>query len=186
MNKAKLRKQLIQKRDLISQTRREEAESLVFHKLMDSSYLDGCKIVYAYMAKGSEVCVTSFLKEAQKQGIKVALPVSRPKTHALDFYTVDNLDDLILGTYNILEPKEDKEKLVSRTNDKSSICLVPGLSFDSLGYRLGYGAGYYDRFLSEYKGISIGVCYKELYVASLENLDAKEKFDIPTDKVIVG
>ena len=74
------------------------------------------------------------------------------------FYIISSFDDLSAGAYGIFEPKEGcKEALF----DSETLCIVPGLSFDKDGYRLGFGKGYYDRFLASFPGKTVGLCYEE-------------------------
>ena len=76
----------------------------------------------------------------------------------MEFYYLRSFDeDLESGAFGVLEPKIGRcEKMTDFSN---SICIVPGLAFDNEGYRLGYGKGYYDRFLCNYPGVKIGICY---------------------------
>ena len=75
----------------------------------------------------------------------------------MDFYEVNSLEQLKKGRYSIMEPDA---KLCRQITDYSEgICLVPGLSFDLYGYRLGFGKGYYDRFLENFGGTTAGLCY---------------------------
>ena len=77
----------------------------------------------------------------------------------MDFFVVEGENDLSEGMYGIFAPKAECPVLRA---DEKCLCCVPGLSFDKKGYRLGYGKGYYDRYLSSFKGISIGFCYDAL------------------------
>jgi len=80
----------------------------------------------------------------------------------------------------VFTPKVDgREMSFGLSETDGGVCIVPALAFDENNYRLGYGGGYYDRFLRDYKGISIGLCYKELIM----NIPIEEH-DIPTDIVI--
>ena len=89
------------------------------------------------------------------------------------FYGADNLT---VGTYGILEPKEitvfDKEKI--------DLVIVPGICFNKKGYRVGYGGGYYDKFLSDYKGVTVGLCYE----ACITDEEFQQEFDRNVDYII--
>ena len=67
------------------------------------------------------------------------------------------LADLAPGAFGVLEPVPERCRLV--TDYSRGLCIVPGLCFDAEGYRLGYGKGYYDRFLSAFRGVTVGICY---------------------------
>ena len=89
-----------------------------------------------------------------------------------------SLDDLKPGTFGVREPDADKSRLYDCTG--RPICIVPGLSFDRWGYRLGYGKGYYDRFLTRYVGWTVGLCYSECVQYKLPH----GRFDKPVDRLI--
>ena len=91
---------------------------------------------------------------------------------------IRSLDDLEKGTFGVLEPKHKQCKLV--TDLSHGFCIVPGLCFDAKGYRLGYGKGYYDRFLSEFKGVTVGICYTSCVQYGLPH----GYFDRPVDILV--
>ena len=76
----------------------------------------------------------------------------------MEFKVVKELDCLSAGSYSIPEPPVDAETV---TDLSGTVCLVPGLVFDKAGYRVGYGKGYYDRFLSTYPGTKLGIVYSD-------------------------
>ena len=186
MDKSLVRQQYRGIRNALSITRSQEASSNVLNSMLDTHLLDGCDCLYTYVARSSEINTTPIINKALDIGVRVAVPVSITGSHMLDFYEIDNLDDLVLGTYNVLEPNISTSKMVSSTGTSHSICLVPGLVFDSLGNRLGYGCGYYDRFLSNFIGKTMGLTYKETCVKSLSILGALDEYDVAVDSVIVG
>ena len=95
----------------------------------------------------------------------------------MEFYSISSFDDLESGAYGIYEPKKECLKI---TADENTVCIVPGLAFDKSGFRIGFGKGYYDRFLSEFKGESVGLCYDECF----SDILIKDKFDMCVSAVI--
>ena len=93
----------------------------------------------------------------------------------MKFIKINSLSDLQPGAYGILEPKDGEEI----TDFTDSVCITPALSFDEKGYRLGYGGGYYDRFLADYTGVSVGICYEE-FIGGI----VTEEYDLPVDIVV--
>lgn len=75
----------------------------------------------------------------------------------MEFYLIKGEEDLEPGMFGVLEPVPERCQKV--TDYSGGICIVPGLSFDAGGFRLGYGKGYYDRFLSQFQGVTVGICY---------------------------
>ncbi len=112
-----------------------------------------------YVSTDIEVDTKAIIKRALEDGKKVAVPRCVPGTRLMEFYYIDGLDDLEPGAFGVLEPIPDPTKLM--TDFSNGICLVPAFSYDWNGFRLGYGKGYYDRFLSNFEGNMIGVCYSE-------------------------
>ena len=106
-------------------------------------------------AKG-EINVLPIAEHALGCGKRIAFPICNTYDCTMEFKYVSSLDELICGEYSIPAPPRDAETV---TDFSSSICIVPGLIFDSDGYRVGYGKGYYDRFLGSYNGSRIGLVY---------------------------
>ena len=91
---------------------------------------------------------------------------------------IDSLDDLEDGFFGVLEPDPQKAKKAETT--EKSVCIVPAFLFDENGYRLGYGKGYYDRFLSKFEGKTVGICYDE----NIRNSLMHGKFDRPVGLIV--
>lgn len=121
--------------------------------------------VFIYVSTPIEVDTLNIISHAAKDGKRIACPRCVDGTREMEFYYIDSIDDLEPGTFGVLEPKAEKNRLVTDFSD--GVCVVPGLAFDSGGFRLGYGKGYYDRFLSGYKGFTCGLCYLENVVKYL-------------------
>ena len=114
--------------------------------------------ILTYVSNDLEVDTLILIKHALANKKRVAVPRCIPGTHEMEFYKINSLDDLEIGSYNLLEPNINKcERIVDYYNN--TMCIVPGFSFDMRGYRLGYGMGFYDRFLKDFDGISVGLCY---------------------------
>lgn len=120
---------------------------------------------------------TSFLAvEILKQGKKLIYPKTIRDKFNLIPCIVNKIDDLSEGEYGILEPKSF-EVIDKRDID---LIFIPGVAFDKNGYRLGYGAGYYDRFLKDFKGVKAGICYDFQIVNDVY----KDEHDIKMDYLI--
>lgn len=135
-------------------------------------------ILFAFVSKDIEVDTTAIIERALKEGKKVAVPRCITESTLMDFYYINSFDDLVKGAYNIMEP--DTEKCVKVTDFTQGVCMVPGLVFDRSGFRLGFGKGYYDRFLADFKGVTIGVCYSRC----IENELPRGYYDKPVDLVV--
>ena len=115
-------------------------------------------------------------EEAVKLGKKVAFPCSL-EGGKLVFREINDLSELKSITHNIPEPTEQS---VAVSDFKGSVCITPALAFDTNGYRIGYGGGYYDRFLSSYTETAIGVAYDGMVFEALPHDD----FDLPVGIII--
>lgn len=115
--------------------------------------------IFTYVSKELEVNTTEMIQTMLGQGKKVMVPRCVPNTRQMEFYRITHLDQLEKGSFGVLEPRTDSCEQVS--DFSRGICIVPGLAFDREGYRLGYGKGYYDRFLSKFGGITVGICYAD-------------------------
>jgi 5-formyltetrahydrofolate cyclo-ligase len=134
-------------------------------------------IILLYFPTKSEPDLSALARRAWNDGKQVAFPISKTEECKLDFRTVSSLDELIEGAYGIREPREDAKRA---TLGKSALCIVPALAIDTEGYRLGYGKGYYDRFLSSFEGVAVVAIHSSLICKRLPRNDT----DIPIDTII--
>lgn len=124
-----------------------------------------CDTLFAFVSMPIECDTSKIIDNALLDNKRVALPKCKNKSGIMDFYFINSKDDLKKGMYSIFEPDSDKCKLV--TDFSHGLCLVPGLCFDFQGYRLGFGKGYYDKFLNDFGGTSVGICYSRYVEKSL-------------------
>jgi 5-formyltetrahydrofolate cyclo-ligase len=134
-------------------------------------------ILLLYFPTRSEPDLTPLAEIAWHDGKQVAFPISRTDSLTLDFRVVSSLDELCEGAYGIREPDGDAEETIVT---ERTLCVVPALAIDRDGYRLGYGKGYYDRFLSTFKGRSLVAIHSSLVCERLPRLDT----DIPIKTLI--
>ena len=137
-----------------------------------------CDTLFAYISRGIECDTSKIIAQAFADGKRVAVPKCREKSNEMDFYYIKSYDDLKSGKYGILEP--DPELCEPVTVFSQGLCLVPGLCYDLQGYRLGFGGGYYDRFLNIFEGITAGICYSKCTMNELP----RGAFDKATDILV--
>lgn len=155
--KKNLRTRYKNERLKLSPTEKQNLDEGVFNRFLKLNQYASSTTILAYVSTNIEVDTRKIIERALEDGKRVAVPYCVPDTRLLEFYLIDSLDDLTPGTFGVLEPTPDPEKRL--IDWEKSLCVVPGLCFDFNGYRLGFGKGYYDRFLSEYTGIRVGICY---------------------------
>jgi len=117
--------------------------------------------VLLYAATEDEIDIYDIARVALERGKKIAFPRCRKEDHTMKYHIVESLDELSPDSYGICEPPEDYPVYDPENDTGSAICFVPGLVYDKAGFRLGYGKGFYDRFLSSFKGSSVGIVYSD-------------------------
>jgi len=172
-----IRKEFSLLRDSIEKTEREARDAKICSLATSLVSFRHAEIILLYAPIKSEIDVMPIMKEALARGKKVAFPKCNTEERTMKFHYVTSEKDLEVCAYGIREPKEELPVYDPETTIGSAVCYLPGLAFDAYGYRLGYGKGYYDKFLNKYKGSSIGLTYTELITNSLP----KGRFDRPCD-----
>lgn len=138
----------------------ETIDREVYHAFIQNDYYYYCQDFLLYVSGEIEIgtrLIMEYIFADIERGNKLRLLVPRCEkgTNVMHFYQIDSFDDLESGHFGILEPKAYCKRIDEFVDP---MCVVPGLSFDSKGYRLGFGKGFYDRFLAGFKGITIGLC----------------------------
>ena len=118
-----------------------------------------------YVSTAIEVDTVSLIEQAWRDGKRVAVPRCVPGTREMEFYYITDWTQLEPGAFGVREPVPQRCKKL--TDEGKGLCVVPALSYDWQGFRLGYGKGYYDRFLSRFGGSLIGLCYAACVQRSL-------------------
>ncbi|MDE5984797.1 MAG: 5-formyltetrahydrofolate cyclo-ligase [Eubacterium sp.] len=174
--KKELRKELkVQRR---SMSNKAAANTKISNYLIESSIYKNADTILFYAALEDEINIDECINIALSQGKKAALPVCLDDKGSMKFYYINSLKDIKTGFFGVREPDTDICCEVADFND--SICIVPAIAYDKKGYRLGYGKGYYDRFLENFSFISVGLCYNELIMDVLPI----GEYDIPVDYII--
>lgn len=178
-NKQSLREECLAARKALTAHERSELDGRITQKLLTTSEYEKASIVLTYVSVSSEISTRQFIKQALSDGKTVAVPRCLPQ-HRLEFVAVTSLEQLMPAPFNLLEPPKELPAL-TEDSIEASICIVPALLVDIKGYRLGYGAGFYDRFLSAYPGKKICLAYH----SNLSKiLLPHTEFDVPVDMVI--
>ena len=134
-------------------------------------------VILLYFPTRSEPDISPLADIARRDGKKIAFPISITKDCTLDFRFISSPDELEIGAYGIREPRADAERA---TLSDRTLCIVPALAVDTDGYRLGYGKGYYDRFLSTFEGNAVVAIHSSLVCERLPRNDT----DIPIKTII--
>lgn len=179
LEKQRLREERLAAREALSEQERSVLDDLITQKLLATSEYAQATTVLTYVSVSSEVSTRMFIERALRDGKTVAVPRCLPG-HCLEFVAIASLEQLVAAPFNLLEPAKELPA-VTEDQRNNSICIVPALLVDTKGYRLGYGAGFYDRFLSTYPGKKICLAYQQNL--SREMLP-HTTFDVAVDVVI--
>lgn len=181
--KGELRKHFRNLRKSISDKSNKDYSICV--NVLESDLFNKSNPILCYYPLENEINTLPIIENALKYGKKVALPFCTDNNGNMDFYYINSFDDLKIGSYDIMEP--DIENCERVDDFSSSLCIVPAFSFDTKGYRLGYGKGYYDRFLKKFTFNSIGLCYNSFLSDSLpaDNYDIAVKYIATEDKITI-
>lgn len=157
---------------------KSETDRKICKNLIDFEPYRNADTILFYAALEDEINIDRCIEHALSNGKKVALPVCIDNRGNMEYYYINSLSDIKTGFYGVREPDT---VMCSRVKDFSnSLCVVPGIAYDKKGYRLGYGKGYYDRFLKKFTFISVGLCYNELVMETLPT----GEYDVPVDYII--
>ncbi len=156
--KQELREKYKRMRRELPAQRKAQMDASILQRLIATAEYRKAQGLVVYVSTPIEVDTHALIRKAWADGKRVIVPRCVVESTSMDFYEIRSFADLEKSTYGLLEPREDACRKVTRFSN--TVCIVPGLSFDTRGYRLGYGKGYYDRFLSNYYGgATIGLCY---------------------------
>lgn len=161
MRKVEIRNEIKSKRNVLTQEEINKKSEIIINKLIVTSEYKKAKVIFVYVSFGSEVKTHEFIKLALKQGKRIGIPVTDIKNKIMICSEIKNFDkELEKKAFGILEPKEEyiREILI----DTIDLLIVPCVAFDKRCFRIGYGAGFYDRFLKNLNKdiFTIGLAYE--------------------------
>lgn len=134
--------------------------------------------LFTYVSMPLEVDTLHIIRTALRHKKRVVVPRCVEGRREMEFYAIRSLEDLEPGTFQVMEPIPERCERV--TDYANGLCIVPALSYDHQGYRLGYGGGYYDRFLAKFSGVTLGICY----AGCVRKEIVRSKFDQPVGWLI--
>ena len=176
MDKKALRREIGAKKRALSAAEIEARSAVLAKMLYATEQYRAARSLYAYLSFNQEVRTNPIIQRAWADGKRVAVP--KVVGDEMVFIWIDSFEGLApQGAFHIMEPIEDGPI----ADDATALILMPGLAFDPQGHRVGYGGGYYDRYLAEQPHHpTVALCYDfQLY----DHLDVDD-YDVPVDVVI--
>lgn len=172
-----LREKYRSERAAIAVEERKRRDDAIANAAANMASFRLAEYVLMYAPTGEEIDVTDIARRALELGKKVLYPVCSKEEHTMVYRQIASLDDLRPGAYGIPEPPDDAPEYDPERDTGSAICFVPGLVYDRAGYRVGYGKGFYDRYLSAFAGCKIGVIYDDYILRQVP----RGRFDVKVD-----
>ena len=173
--KAELRKQVLQEMKALSQEQKQAMDRALTERFLQHPFYQEAKVIATYLSFPHEFQTQGLIKQALKEGKKVLIPKTYPKGR-MEFVVYDP-QQLAKTSFGLLEPQGDLEVVEPSQID---LIHVPGLAFTTEGYRIGYGGGYYDRYLEHFTGHTLSTVYPcQIQEFNLEN------HDIPVQEVLI-
>lgn len=191
MTKNEIRNEQRERRNRLSREEQIQFDRAIENQLYGTELYRSCKRLFIFVSFQSEINTHEIIRQAIAGGKLVYVP--KVEAQGMEFYRITGLEGLLPSKFGILEPqsaeadrfvpdREDLTQIDNKRINRDNLMLLPGLAFDFQGNRIGYGAGYYDRYLSRQP--------QEFYKAALaydfqvmEHIPA-EPFDIKADFII--
>jgi len=144
--KKALRKEILTKRKNIDTAEKEKMDKEILDRFFESKYYKEAENIFIYISYDSEIDTSEIIDKAFKDGKKIYVPRTEFETRLMDAVEITSFDNLIKSSYGILEPSIEDSHINPNELD---LIVVPGVAFDRNGGRMGYGAGFYDRYFKK-------------------------------------
>ena len=182
ISKEKVRKKAVETRDSIDEESRQQKSEEIAKKILEADWFKEADIVLSYHAFRSEVEVDALNRAVLTQGKKLYLPKTYVKEKQIRFFEITDLSKLKRGYQKIWEPTGEEPEFSFETvkeEQKKVLMIMPGTAYDARGYRMGYGGGYYDRYLEQTNCVKAGLCFESFLLPSVPH----EAHDVRMDRI---
>lgn len=176
--KAALREQILTQLNKMDQATYEKRSQALAEQLFQEKMWQNATTIGITIARFPEIATQAIIKQAWQDGKIVSIPETDNKTKAMQFRVYEDGDELCKKALGLYEPLESAA-VVPKT--KVDLLIVPGVLFRTDGYRIGFGAGFYDRYLDGYQGATISLCYPEQITTAFK----PEPHDLPVQKLVI-
>ena len=177
-HKTEIREYYLEKRRNLAPEVRAQMGEKICRNMISSATFRYADIILMFYPKDDEIDIRPIAEAALAAGKKIAFPRCNPEDHSMVFHYVNSFDELEPGSYNIMEPPAELPAFDrAQAETCNVVCIVPAVVFDKKGFRIGYGGGYYDRYLSGFRGTKVGMAYRDFIVNSVPH----SRFDLTVD-----
>ena len=190
ISKEKVRKKAVETRDSIDEESRQQKSEEIAKKILEADWFKEADIVLSYHAFRSEVEVDALNRAVLTQGKKLYLPKTYVKEKQIRFFEITDLSKLKRGYQKIWEPTGEEPEVSFETvkeEQKKVLMIMPGTAYDARGYRMGYGGGYYDRYLNAHEAEWKMIDFMTVFAAFSEQkmiLIPGERCDVKPDVIV--
>jgi 5-formyltetrahydrofolate cyclo-ligase len=182
MDKSTIRSTLLARRKAMAGDAKIRASKLITEYITERDVWKKAHTLMLYLPVNGEVDTWGLFDDCLNRKRRVLLPCCRKnEPGCMDFYRVTDKNQLVPGAYNIPEP--DRNQCTFMDDPRAEIILVPGVGFDRQGHRIGYGGGYYDRFLADHPmddALVIGLAF----ACQIRDLLPHDPWDKPVDMIV--
>ncbi|MBO0959501.1 5-formyltetrahydrofolate cyclo-ligase [Neobacillus sp. MM2021_6] len=175
-----VRNQIKESLTKISKPLYEDYSYKVADRLFKDEDFEKANVIGITVSKQPEVDTYQIIRKAWELGKQIAVPKCHPKDKRLSFRTLTEFSQLETVYYGLLEPIEAKTTEVPAK--QMDLLIVPGLAYTMEGYRLGFGGGYYDRYLPNFTGKTLSLAFEHQIIPNFP----VENHDIPVSKIITN
>ena len=185
-----MRKKAVETRDSIDEESRQQKSEEIAKKILEADWFKEADIVLSYHAFRSEVEVDTLNRAVLTQGKKLYLPKTYVKEKQIRFFEITDLSKLKRGYQKIWEPTGEEPEFSFETvkeEQKKVLMIMPGTAYDARGYRMGYGGGYYDRYLNAHEAEWKMIDFMTVFAAFSEQkmiLIPGERCDVKPDVIV--
>ncbi|GKV68082.1 hypothetical protein NCCP2716_05800 [Sporosarcina sp. NCCP-2716] len=177
-SKSIIRKSILARLDRLTEDEYDGRSARILSRLTEDGTFTNAHSVALTVSRGREVDTRRIIEACWQAGKRVSVPKCIPDTRAMDFYEIASFSQLEMVYLDLLEPIT--EQTVRTASEELDLIIVPGVAFSPAGFRIGYGGGYYDRFLHDFGGRTVSLAFETQLV---EDIPASPH-DIPVNKII--
>ena len=178
MDKKELRKVAKERLNNIDSTTRKRISNQIVHQLISSDLWKQADTIGVTVSSGFEWDTEPIIEQGWQEGKTIVVPKCTPENRQLDFYHLENFDQLEESFYNLREPNPARTTKVNK--QAINLLIVPGLLYDKRGYRIGFGGGYYVRFLTDFQNKTVSIFYSEQLLDEVPS----EPYDLPVQALL--
>ncbi len=178
MDKALVRKEVRKKLAAMTEEKVVRQAEEIADRLFGTVFWREAAAIAVTISTRQEVPTAGIIRKAWEEGKRVAVPKCDPVDKTMEFRYITSFRELETVYFGLQEPIISETEAARK--EEMDLMIVPGLAFDRKGYRIGFGGGYYDRYLEQYDGMSISLLFPEQMYESIE----KEQHDIPVSVLV--